>query len=97
MLEKIASKDIELEYTTEYGYLRSLLKELDIRESSQTLVFSLTSMQVQHISRRNPRAVYFNDDTYVAWINEYRELRQIEVADSKAAIARPTVVGQTDA
>ena len=68
LLERIASKDIQLEYTPEHGYLRSLLKELDIPESSQVLVFSQTSMQVQHISRRNPRAIFFNDDTYVAWI-----------------------------
>src|SRR5690606_34679598 len=36
---------------------------------SQTLVFSKTSMQVRYISRRNPRAIYFNDDTYLGWIN----------------------------
>ncbi|MEZ6149101.1 MAG: hypothetical protein R3C09_03190 [Pirellulaceae bacterium] len=90
LLEKIASKDIELEYTTEYGYLRSLLKELDIRESSQTLVFSQTSMQVQHISRRNPRAVFFNDDTYVAWIRG-SSLIEMSTTDPKLGAAFYTV------
>ncbi|WP_240491225.1 hypothetical protein [Pirellula sp. SH-Sr6A] len=57
--------DVALEQDGERGYLRSLLKHLEIPESSQVLVFSKTSLQVQHISPRNPRAIYFNDDTYV--------------------------------
>ena len=36
--------------------------------SSQVLVFSKTSLQVSRISPRTPRAVYFNDDVYVGWV-----------------------------
>jgi hypothetical protein len=50
------------------GYLDSLLKELKIPASSQTLVFSKTSFQRNIISPKNPRAIYFNDDTYVGFI-----------------------------
>lgn len=50
------------------GYLRSLLKQLNIPVSSQTLVFSKTSLQKHLISPANPRAIYFNDDVYVAWV-----------------------------
>lgn len=50
------------------GYLDSLLAALDIDTSSQTLVFSQTSLQSRRISSRTPRAIYFNDDVYVAWV-----------------------------
>jgi hypothetical protein len=41
---------------------------MKIPESSQTLVFSKTSFQIDHISVRAPRALYFNDDVYVGWV-----------------------------
>ena len=50
------------------GYLDSLLALLGIDPSSQSLVFSRTSFQVAGIRAASPRALYFNDDTYVAWI-----------------------------
>jgi hypothetical protein len=49
-------------------FLRSLLKELDVPVSSQMLVFTATSLQKGLISARNPRALYFNDDTYVGYV-----------------------------
>ncbi|TWT66069.1 hypothetical protein [Allorhodopirellula solitaria] len=90
LMEKLKSKEVELEYTRERGYLESLLAALDIPPSSQTLVFSKTSMQVRHISRRNPRAVYFNDDTYLAWING-SSLVEISTADPLLGAAFYTV------
>jgi hypothetical protein len=51
----------------ERGYLDSLLKELRISPHSQVLVFSKTSLQVDKISPRTPRAIYFNEDIYVGW------------------------------
>jgi len=48
--------------------VRSLLKNLNIPESSQTLVFSKSSFQLDHISPQNPRALYFNDDIYVGYV-----------------------------
>ncbi len=65
---RLQSNDILSHYDAEKGYLPWLLKELDIAESSQVLVFSKTSAQVQRISPSIPRAIYFNDHTYVAWI-----------------------------
>ena len=49
-------------------FLRSLLKELEVPETSQMLVFTATSLQKGLISARNPRALYFNDDTYVGFV-----------------------------
>jgi hypothetical protein len=45
-----------------------VLAALDIDAGSQTLVYSKTSLQYNLISSRAPRAIYFNDDTYIAWI-----------------------------
>ena len=49
-------------------HLASLLAELDIDPDTQTLVFSKTSFQKALISPGQPRAVYFNDDTVVAYV-----------------------------
>ena len=57
-----------LEYSVPGGYLLSVLKQLNVQPSSQTLVFSKTSFQFQHISPANPRALYFNDEVYVGWV-----------------------------
>src|SRR6478609_4688761 len=51
-----------------HGYLAALLRELKIDPSSQVLVFSKTSFQRDEISPTRPRALYFNDDTYLGFI-----------------------------
>ncbi|TWT91911.1 hypothetical protein Pla100_49510 [Neorhodopirellula pilleata] len=68
LIDRIESGQTKLKVDGSTGYLKSLLAELDIPISTQTLVFSKTSLQVRYISRRNPRAIYFNDDTYVGWV-----------------------------
>jgi hypothetical protein len=50
------------------SYLPSILELLDIPISSQCLVFSKTSLQINYISPRKPRAIYFNDDCYVGTV-----------------------------
>lgn len=90
LIEQLKSKEIKLEYSREHGHLRSLLRALEIPESSQTLVFSKTSMQVRYISRSNPRAIYFNDDTYVGWVNG-SSLMEISTVDAKLGTAFYTV------
>ncbi|NND98151.1 MAG: hypothetical protein HKN47_12560 [Pirellulaceae bacterium] len=64
---RLADGKAKLAFDNEHGYLASVLRELDIPVSSQTLVFSKTSMQLHAISPRMPRAIYFNDDVYVGW------------------------------
>jgi hypothetical protein len=56
-----------LAFDREFGYLRSLLEELEVPESSQTLVFSKTSMQRHRIAPKLPRALYFSDDVYIGY------------------------------
>ena len=50
------------------GYLKSVLDALDVPVASQTLVFSETSLQYEHINAANPRALYFNDRLAVGWV-----------------------------
>jgi hypothetical protein len=52
------------------GFLRSLLRALDIPVESQLLVYSKTSLQKALITPSNPRAIYFNDSVVVAWVRE---------------------------
>src|SRR5687767_8499285 len=64
---RLRSGSARLERDEDHGYLRSVLRELDVPESSQMLVFSKTSLQRQRITPKTPRAVYFNDDVYVGF------------------------------
>jgi hypothetical protein len=69
-----------LEYTENWGYLPSLLKQLNVPISSQTLVFSKSSFQLSQIAPDAPRAIYFNDDVYVGWVNhgQYIEVASVD-------------------
>ena len=70
LIEKIERGEVELRYDGERGYLESLLAELTIDPSSQTLVYSQTSLQGPRIGPKTPRAIYFNDDTYVGYVQD---------------------------
>src|SRR5262245_28074315 len=65
---KIDSGKAKLNFEERFGYLRALLKDLDISTSSQSLVFSKSSAQLFLISPETPRALYFNDDVYVGYV-----------------------------
>ncbi len=65
---RLARGEATLAFHPRWGYLPSLLDELSVPRSSQLLVFSKTSAQFRLISPRAPRAIYFNDDTYVGWV-----------------------------
>ena len=67
LLDQIASGEKSLAHEEGLGYLRDLLKVLDVPVSSQMLVYSKTSLQRQRISPRMPRAIYFSDDVYVGF------------------------------
>ena len=58
----------ELRWEQRHGWLKPILEQLDVPQSSQTLVFSKTSMQFRRIHPRDPRAIYFGDDVYVGWV-----------------------------
>lgn len=65
---ELASGRTKLKFHEKFGYLPSLLEKLDVPANSQTLVFSRTSLQTDFITRKNPRAFYFNRDVYIGYI-----------------------------
>lgn len=65
---RIDSGEVRLTADDNFGYLRSVLRALDVPESSQVLVFSKTSFQAPRIAPRTPRALYFNDHLAVGFV-----------------------------
>ena len=59
---------IKLDHSSELNFLKSLLKELNIPESSQLQLFSTTSLQLGLINPSNPRSLYFNESIYIGYI-----------------------------
>ncbi len=68
LFEEIKGGSLKLDESSPNAYLAGLLRALEIPVSSQLLVFSVTSLQSNLISPRNPRAIYFNEDTYVGYV-----------------------------
>ncbi len=67
--ERIDRGEVELDFTLPRGFLDSLMEVLDVPISSQTFIFSKTSFQSPRITPETPRALYFNDDVYLVWVN----------------------------
>src|SRR5262245_66578595 len=58
LAQKVQADKTVLNYDDNYGYLRSVLKQLQIPVSSQPVVFSKSSFQLSQISPHSIRAVY---------------------------------------
>ncbi len=82
---KLKSGEVSLEYREQRGYLDDLLARLGITPSSQLLVFSPTSLQHKLISPEKPRAVYFNDDTYIGFVQN-SNIIEVTTIDEKQGI-----------
>jgi hypothetical protein len=65
---RIDAGEVKLQSDDNFGYLRSVLRALNVPESSQVLVFSKTSFQAPRIAPRTPRALYFNDQVAVGFV-----------------------------
>jgi hypothetical protein len=83
---RIDQGKIELKFEPKHGYLESVMRFLEVPVSSQTLVFSKTSFQYKKISPSSPRALYFNDNVYVAWIQNGHSLEIASFDPSQGAI-----------
>lgn len=68
LLESAQKGEVKLDTRSDKAFLSSLLAALNVPVSSQLLVFSASSLQSEIINPRNPRALYFNEDTYVGWV-----------------------------
>ncbi len=68
LITAIEKGEAELTWDETHGWLPSILDAMEVPRSSQTLVFSKTSLQLSRINTHRPRALYYNDDTYVGWV-----------------------------
>lgn len=66
---KVQKGTVELKFDATQGYLRSVLKALNVPIQSQIVVFSKTSVQAPKISPKNPRTLFFNDSVVVGWVH----------------------------
>jgi hypothetical protein len=62
----LAAGTARLDYEDGAGYLRPLLRALDVNADTQLAVFSKTSLQSDIIDPQHPRLIYFNDSVAVA-------------------------------
>jgi len=84
--QRIDKGEVRLKFEPGHGYLKSVLKELNVPINSQTLVFSKTSFQYKKISPQTPRALYFNDDVYVGWVQDGKVLEIVSFDPVQGAI-----------
>lgn len=83
--QEIARGEVKLEFGEAHGYLRSVLRALEIPMESQVLVFSKTSFQAASISPEWPRALYFNDSTAVGAVHS-SDLLEFASVDPKLGV-----------
>ncbi len=79
---KLDSGDATLEWDDKHGWLPSVLENLKVPLSSQTMVFSKTSLQFSRITPRRPRALYYNDNVYIGAV-QYGEVVEVSAVDAK--------------
>jgi hypothetical protein len=79
---RLAAGKAKLSFGRDKGYLKSLLRELNVPVSSQALVFSKTSLQRRRIAPKTPRAIYFSDDVYVGYCQD-GEVLEVSAVDTK--------------
>lgn len=82
---KLDSGEVKLQRHPVRGYLDSLLHELRIDPSSQVLIYSKTSLQTELIDVGTPRAIYFNDDTYIGFVHNTHFI-EITTVDPKLGV-----------
>jgi hypothetical protein len=78
--QQIATGKVKLNFDEKHGYLPAVLRELGVPLSSQMLVFSQTSFQLRKISPDRPRAIYFNDDVYLGYV-QFGDVMEISTVD----------------
>jgi hypothetical protein len=93
--QQLNSGAVKLEWEPQWGYLRSVLKALDIDVSSQTLVFSKTSLQTTKINEQTPRAIYYNQDTYVGFV-QHSDLLEFTAVDADVGVVFFGMINRQD-
>lgn len=83
---RLDEHETTLRHEPGHGYLKSVLEQLQIPVSSQTLVYSKTSFQYRKITPQTPRALYFNDDVYVGQVHDGKVLEFVSFDPAQGAM-----------
>jgi len=94
--QRLEKRSSSLAYDSKHGYLPAVLRELGISPTSQVLVFSKTSFQRSLISPKQPRAIYFNDDSYVGFVQGGEVIEVSSIDPRLGAIFYSLAQRQTD-
>ena len=86
---KLEGGKVSLQYANKWGYLSSILKQLDINTDSQILVFSKTSFQQDLISSAKPRALYFNDDIIIGAVQDAKVFEALGTPEGGEKVELP--------
>jgi hypothetical protein len=66
--QRLDSGAVKLDFSDRWSYFPAVLKYFGINLDSQVMVFSKTSFQATKISPRAPRAIYFNDQVTIGFV-----------------------------
>ncbi len=66
--DRLEKKALRFDQQSERAFVEDVLQELGVPVESQVLVYSKTSLQIDGISPRRPRAIYFSEEAYVGWV-----------------------------
>jgi hypothetical protein len=66
--KRLDSGEVKLDYSDRWSWYPALLKYFGVNIDSQVMVFSKTSFQASRISPRAPRAIYFNDELALGFV-----------------------------
>ena len=91
--QRLDKGELQLKWRAERGYLDDLLAALKIDASSQVLVYSKTSLQIDGITAATPRAVYFNDEAYVGFV-QGMPLMELAAFDDELGMVFYTLVNR---
>ena len=96
LADALSRGETVLEWDEKFGWLPALLEALDVPSSSQTLVFSKTSLQIRRITPSRPRALYFSDDIYMGWVQQ-GDLIELSAVDREQGAVFYTIAQRPDA
>lgn len=91
--QRLDKGELQLKWRPDRGYLDDLLAALNIDKSSQVLVYSKTSLQIDGITSATPRAVYFNDQAYVGFV-QGMPLMELAALDDELGMVFYTLVNR---
>ncbi|MFN0119581.1 MAG: hypothetical protein ACKV2V_03660 [Blastocatellia bacterium] len=83
--QQLDSGKTKLVYDEHFGWLRSVLEQLQLPVASQILNFGKTSFQAPRISPRRPRAIYFNDQVSLGYVHN-GEVLELAALDPRQGV-----------